>query len=391
MKRVFLVLFAIMFMVMLGFGIIIPVLPYYAKSFGADSVTLGYLMAVYSVMNFLFAPVWGGVSDRIGRKPVLLIGLAGFAVSYFLFAMADELWQLFATRILAGALSAAALPTVMAYVADITTPETRAKGMGMVGAAAGLGFIFGPAIGGTFSKFGSAVPFWIAGGLVVANFLFAALILKESVSAEQRKANAEKKEKAWTAFKPPLSYLYIMQFVVTLSLAGLEATFAYYALDVFGANEFDMAMIFMIMGIAGAIVQGGLIGRLTKAFGEARVIQIGLVVSLIGFLLITQVNSFATAAIYLTIFGMGNGMIRPAVSALVSRKTEAGQGSSMGLIGSMDSLGRIAGPVVGGFLYKMGITFPYFAGAGISLAAIVMFFSYQRMERRYSLKNAFSE
>ncbi|GAX89872.1 MFS transporter [Effusibacillus lacus] len=369
-----------MFMVMLGFGIIIPVLPYYAKSFGADSLELGYLMAVYSVMNFIFAPIWGGISDRIGRKPVLMIGLAGFAASYFLFGMATELWQLFATRIMAGVLSAAALPTVMAYVADVTTEETRARGMGMIGAAAGLGFIFGPAIGGTFSRFGDSVPFFIAGALVVANFIFAAFVLRESMSAEQRMENRAKKESSWAAFKAPLSYLFMMQFVVTLSLAGLEATFAFYSLDTFGADEFDMAMIFMIMGIAGAIVQGGLIGRLTKWLGEPGVIQLGLVTSIIGFLLITQVNSFTTAAIYLTIFGMGNGMIRPAVSALISKKTSAGQGSSMGLLGSMDSLGRIAGPVVGGSLYKAGMAVPYIAGAVISLLAMIMFFTYRKKE-----------
>lgn len=385
MKRVFLVLFAIMFMVMLGFGIIIPILPFYAERFGADSVTLGLLMAVYSIMNFIFAPIWGSLSDRIGRKPVLMIGLAGFALSYFLFAMATQLWMLFATRIMAGALSAATLPTVMAYMADITTPETRAKGMGMIGAAAGLGFVFGPAIGGGFHRFGDQIPFVVAGILVLFNLLFAFFILQESVSKEQRQANAAKKESSWAGFKPPVSFLFLMQFVVTLSLAGLEATFAYYSADRFGADATDMAAIFTIMGVAGAIVQGGLIGRLTKSVGEARVIQLGLSISAAGFLLLTQIQSFLTAAVYLTVFAVGNGMIRPAVSALVSKRTAAGQGSSMGLLGSMDSLGRIAGPVLGGVLYKLAHSSPYIAGAIISLLAMAMFMSYQKLEQRSSV------
>lgn len=381
MKRVFLVLFAIMFMVMLGFGIIIPVLPFYAQEFGADAVTLGLLMAVYSVMNFIFAPIWGGLSDKIGRKPVLLIGLAGFAMSYFLFAMATQLWMLFATRILAGILSAATMPTVMAYMADITTPETRAKGMGMVGAAAGLGFVFGPAIGGGFQHFGFAVPFFVAGILVIINFIFAALILKESVSKEQRIENAAKKSKMWNSFRPPLSYLFLMQFIVTLSLAGLEATFAYYSADTFGGTAGDLAIIFSIMGVAGAIVQGGLIGKLTKSLGELRVIQLGLAISAAGFILITQVHSFLTAAVYLTTFAIGNNMIRPAVSALVSKRTGTGQGGTMGILGSMDSLGRIAGPVLGGVLYKVALTYPYVAGAIISLLAMLMLKIYQKNEK----------
>ena len=385
MTRVFAVLFAIMFMVMLGFGIIIPVLPFFAEKFGADSVSLGLLMAVYSIMNFIFAPIWGSLSDRIGRKPVLLIGLAGFAVSYFLFAAATQLWMLFATRILAGALSAATLPTVMAYMADITTPETRAKGMGMVGAAAGLGFVFGPAIGGGFHRFGDQMPFLVAGILVILNFLFAVFILKESVSPEQRLNHAKKKEKIWEAFKPPVSYLFLLQFVVTLSLAGLEATFAYFSAVRFGADATDMASIFTIMGVAGAIVQGGLGGRLTKAVGEARVIQLGLSISAAGFLLITQIHSFLTAAVYLTVFAVGNGMIRPAVSALVSKQTSVGQGGSMGLLGSMDSLGRIAGPVIGGFLYQAAHSSPYISGAIISLLAMAMFMRYKKIADRVSV------
>jgi multidrug resistance protein len=385
MKRVFLVLFAIQFMVMLGFGIIIPILPYYAQSFGADAFTLGMLMAVYSIMNFVFAPIWGSLSDRIGRKPVLLIGLAGFAASYFLFAMSTQLWMLFATRILAGALSAATLPTVMAYMADITTPETRARGMGAIGAAAGLGFVFGPAIGGGFSMFGQHMPFLIAGILVVINLVFASLVLKESLSAEERQKNRAKKETAWSSFKIPASYLFIMQFMVTLSLAGLEATFAFFAMDAFGANERDMAMIFTIMGITGAIVQGALIGRLTKAFGETKVIQLGLLISIVGFLLITQVHSFATAAVFLSIFGAGNGMIRPAVSSLVSKRVRTGQGGSMGLLSSMDSLGRITGPILGGTLYVAGMNLPYLSGAFVCLAAAVMLAIYLKQERRHAV------
>lgn len=152
-KRALPILFLVMFLVMVGFGIIIPVLPFYAEELGASPAELGLLMAVYSFMQLLFSPVWGKISDKIGRKPVMLIGIAGLSISFFLMAIANHLWMLFFARIIGGLLSAANMPTTMAYAADITTPENRSKGMGMIGAAVGLGFIFGPAIGGVFFRY----------------------------------------------------------------------------------------------------------------------------------------------------------------------------------------------------------------------------------------------
>ncbi|MDF2636944.1 MAG: major facilitator transporter, partial [Pelosinus sp.] len=162
-KRALPILFLVMFLVMIGFGIIIPVLPFYAEEIGANPTQLGLLMAVYSLMQLIFAPFWGKLSDRIGRKPIMMMGIAGLALSFFMQAMATELWMLFAARIIGGILSSANMPTAMAYVADITTPENRGKGMGIIGAATGLGFVFGPAIGGVFSKTSMNLPFYIAG------------------------------------------------------------------------------------------------------------------------------------------------------------------------------------------------------------------------------------
>src|SRR5690606_19112722 len=158
-KKALPILFAVMFFVMVGFGIIIPVLPFYAETMGASPAELGFLMAVYSLMQLLFAPMWGRISDRIGRKPVILTGIFGLAISFFLMALSTQLWMLFAARIIGGFLSSANMPTVMAYVADITTDEDRGKGMGIIGASVGLGFILGPAIGGIFSKSSLSLPF----------------------------------------------------------------------------------------------------------------------------------------------------------------------------------------------------------------------------------------
>ncbi|CEH30427.1 MFS transporter [Aneurinibacillus migulanus] len=385
-KRALPILFAVMFLVMVGFGIIIPVLPFFAEQLGATPAQLGWLMAVYSLMQFIFAPMWGGISDRIGRKPVMLIGIAGLSLSFFLFAVSTQLWMLFAARILAGFLSSANMPTTMAYVADVTTPENRGKGMGIIGAAVGLGFIFGPAIGGIFSKTSLSTPFFIAGTVSAITFLFVLFFLKESLPPEKRTVRTSgTKESRWKAFNGPTSVLYILQFFVSFSLAGLEATFAYFAFARAGIGTTNLGYIFMIMGLAGAIVQGGLVGRLTKKFGEGAVIQMGLVVSAIGFGLILLTNSFVTAAIFLTIFGLGNGVIRPSVSALITKRTEVGQGSATGLLSSFDSLGRIAGPPIGGALYSMQIGLPYISGLIVSAIAFILYRFYMRKEQKTSL------
>ncbi|WCK55478.1 MFS transporter [Aneurinibacillus sp. Ricciae_BoGa-3] len=375
-KRALLLLAAVMFLVMVGFGVIIPVLPFFAKQIGATPAQLGWLMAVYSLMQLLFAPMWGRISDRIGRKPVMLIGIAGLAISFFLFAISSQLWMLFAARILGGFLSSANMPTTMAYVADVTTPESRGKGMGKIGASIGLGFIFGPAIGGIFAEHHLQTPFFITSGLAVITFFFVLFAVRESLPAEKRANRQEHRESRWAAFQGSMAFLYILSFFVSFSLSGLEATFAYFAAARAGIGAKQIGYIFMIMGLAGAIVQGGLIGRLIKKFGEGAVIQGGLFVSAIGFLLILLTHSFSSAALYLTIFGLGNGVIRPSVSALISKHTTVGQGTASGLMSSFDSLGRIAGPPLGGILYAWQIGYPYISGAILSLIAFLVYWIY---------------
>lgn len=373
-KRALPILFLVMFLVMIGFGIIIPVLPFYAEEMGANPTQLGLLMAVYSLMQLIFAPFWGHLSDRIGRKPVMMIGITGLALSFFMQAMATELWMLFAARIIGGLLSSANMPTAMAYVADITTPENRGKGMGIVGAAVGLGFVFGPAIGGIFSKTSMSMPFYLAGASSLITLILVFFLLRESL---QKKSGPIKKQSRWQAFTGPSTVLFILQLFISLSLSGLEATFAYFAAEKAGLGATQLGYIFMIMGFAGAMVQGGLVGRLTKKFGEGAVIQGGILVSTIGFGLILLVDSFTTAAIYLSIFGIGNGVIRPSVSSLLTKTTAAGHGSATGLLSSFDSLGRIIGPPLGGWLFSMSIGLPYISGAIISVLAFILYQFYR--------------
>jgi MFS transporter, DHA1 family, multidrug resistance protein len=385
-KKALPILFLVMFLVMVGFGIIIPVMPFYAEEIGANPTQLGLLMAVYSLMQLLFAPMWGRVSDRIGRKPVIMIGILGLSLSFFLMAISSELWMLFAARIIGGLLSSANMPTVMAYVADITSEEDRGKGMGIIGASVGLGFIFGPAIGGIFSQSSLNMPFYLAGATSLITFLLVTFVLKESLSPEQRSSQAKEKTSLLKAFNGPVSVLFILQLFVSLSLSGLEATFAYFAAEKAGLGAVQLGYIFMIMGLAGAIVQGGLVGRMTKKFGEGAVIQLGILISAIGFALILLIKGFGTAALFLTIFGVGNGLIRPSVSSLLTKKSTAGHGSTTGLLSSFDSLGRIIGPPLGGWLFSIAIGMPYISGIILSVIALLLYQIYQaRLKNTHSL------
>lgn len=376
-KRALPILFLVMFLVMIGFGIIIPVLPFYAEEMGASPTQLGLLMAVYSLMQLIFAPFWGKLSDRIGRKPIMMIGIAGLSLSFFIQAMATELWMLFAARIIGGVLSSANMPTAMAYVADITTPENRGKGMGIVGAAVGLGFVFGPAIGGIFSASSMSMPFYLAGASSLITLVIIFFFLKESLQKTNEESNLNNKQSRWKAFSGPAAVLFLLQLFISLSLSGLEATFAYFAAKKAGLGAAELGYIFMIMGFAGAMVQGGLVGKLTKKYGEGTVIQGGIIISAIGFGLILFVDSFTTAAIFLSIFGIGNGVIRPSVSSLLTKTTDAGHGSATGLLSSFDSLGRIVGPPLGGWLFSLSIGLPYISGAIISLLGLVLYQIYR--------------
>ena len=347
-------------------------------------------MAVYSLTQLIFAPMWGRVSDRIGRKPVIMIGILGLAISFFLTGISTELWMLFVARILGGILSSANMPTAMAYVADITTPENRSKGMGIIGAATGLGFVFGPAIGGVFSKVSLSTPFYVAGTLALVTFFVVWFILKESLTVENRNQDHAKKTSIWSEFNSTQSMLFFLQLFISLSLAGLEATFAYFAAVKANLGTVELGYIFMIMGLASAFVQGGLIGRFTKKYGEGVVITSGIIISAIGFFLILFTQNFLTAAIYLTIFGIGNGVIRPTVSALLTKSSGTGHGGKTGLLSSFDSLGRIIGPIIGGLLYEISIGLPYISGVLLSMIALVLYFFYKvrlRKENTLSIGN----
>jgi len=366
------VIFVTVFIDLLGFGIIIPLLPFYAESFGANAFTVGLLGTVYSLMQFVFSPVWGRLSDRVGRRPIILIGLAGSCASYMVLALASSLALVFLGRIVGG-IAGANIPTAQAYIADVTTPENRARGMGLVGAAFGLGFIFGPAIGGILSHLGPAAPMWVASVLCGLNLVAAAVLLPESRSARTERPGLGRIEALRRAFADRrLILLLSLYFIVTAAFSGFEATFALFLERRFGFTVATIGYVFAFIGCTLALVQGVLVGRAVKRLGEARLIPVAIAVIAIGLGLVPLAWTVPAMLASVGTLAVGMGFNGPALSSMVSRLTHADdQGGMLGLASSLASLGRVVGPAWGGYLFDaFGVASPYLSGSAIMILAV---------------------
>jgi DHA1 family tetracycline resistance protein-like MFS transporter len=368
------IIFVTVFIDLLGFGIIIPLLPFYAESFGATALAIGLLGTSFSLMQFLFSPIWGRWSDRIGRKPIILIGLLGSCLSYVTMALATSLTLLFVARIVGG-IAGANIPTAQAYIADITTPEDRARGMGLVGAAFGLGFIFGPAIGGLLSRFSPETPMWFAAALCFANFVAAWFLLPES-----RVVNAATKTMGrMEAFRhamgnPTLLLILALYFIVTMAFSAFEATFALFTEARFGYTAASIGLLFTFIGFIIALIQGVLIARVVKRVGERKIIPIAIAAIAISIGLLPFVWSVPTLLVALGLLAMGMGFNNPSLSSMVSKLShEDDQGGTLGLASSLSSLGRVVGPAWGGYMYDaFGMTTPYLSAAGLMFVACLV-------------------
>ncbi|MCQ6558206.1 MFS transporter [Paenibacillus mendelii] len=367
----------------IGFGIIIPVLPELIKEASPGSVEFhtGMMLSIYSAISFVLSPIWGGLSDRIGRRPVILIGVLGFAASFLVFGIADgNLTLMYISRVLGGLFSGAVTSVIVAYVADITPPDQRTKGMGLVGMSIGLGFTIGPGFGGLLSLVSHNTPFYAAAALALITFALAATKLTESLTPEQRTASHERKPSRWKAFTGSLKYLYVLALFVSLSLAGLEATLQLFGMKRFDVTPLQVGIMFLVCGLVGALVQGGVVRRMIRKGDEPKFIAAGLIISAVGFLLLVTSHSLWTATVYLAIFGIGNALIRPCVTSLITQKTTVGQGVASGLSSSMDSLGRIIGPLMGAFLFTVNVELPYLIGGFLSLAALLLLLRFRMLD-----------
>src|SRR3990172_6654602 len=264
-KRNLYILTFVLFVVMLGYGIIIPILPFYIESMGAGGMELGLLVASYAVMRLIFGPIWGGLSDRIGRKPVLLVGILGYAVTMVWFGLANTLWMLFAARILSGMLSSATAPTTMAFIGDSTPEKERGGGMGLLGAAGDVGTIIGPVLGGFLAGQSLAAPLFLAAGLSVLSLLLAAVFLPESLPVEARQPSHGRAKlvdlKGWgRAIDSPIGALLLLTFISTCGLMIFANVFGLYALEKFDFGPDDVGVMMMVLGLVSALAQGVLAG-----------------------------------------------------------------------------------------------------------------------------------
>jgi DHA1 family tetracycline resistance protein-like MFS transporter len=374
------ILFLIVVIDLIGFGLVIPLLPFYAERFDASPQQVTMLMAVFSLMSMLTAPIWGRLSDRVGRRPVLMVSMAAASLAYLWLGFADALWMLFAARALAGA-CAGNIAAANAYVADVTTPENRAKGMGMIGAAFGLGFIVGPALGGMVAGNRLATADLRSPGLIACALSLTALLgvvfaLKESLptgtAAQPRRSRVAALRDAMG--RTALARLLAVFFLAILAFAGMEATFALWAMAQFGWGPAQIGYVFTYVGLLSAAMQGGLIGRLTARFGEEKLLLAGLALIAAGLLLVPLSYGLPVLIPAVSALALGMGAMQPSLNSLISRRAGADrQGEVMGVAQSVGSLSRVLGPLLAGILFAgLGRNSPYFCGMVLVIGAALI-------------------
>jgi multidrug resistance protein len=366
------VVFFTVFLNLLGFGIIIPILPLYAKQLHASDPQVGVLLATFSAMQLIFAPLWGRLSDRIGRRPVLLVSIMGSCLSQLGYALAPSYGFLVAARSVAG-ICGANLSAAQAYVADVTDERSRAAGMGMLGAAFGLGFVLGPALGGVMSRhFGPTAPFFLASALAALNFVQALISLGEPCSAGARSAS---RTLTWGRLVRALSnrrpaVLILLFFVVNFASSNLEATLALYLLRRFGFESDRIAYVYAGFGVLMVVVQGGVVRRLAPCVGERALLVAGTALMSLGMGLLYLAHGIPLLLAAILLVAVGYGLDTPSLSSLISRSAEGRlQGGVLGVAQSFGALARIVGPLVGTWLLACGEAIPHIAAGAVMLAA----------------------
>jgi DHA1 family tetracycline resistance protein-like MFS transporter len=374
------VLFLTVFIDLIGFGMVIPFLSFYAREYGANGTTVGMVVGIYSIMQFFFAPVWGRLSDRIGRRPVILISLTASCIGYFLFAFSRSLTLLFLSRIIAGA-GGANIGTAQAYIADKTTPENRAKGMGIIGAAFGMGFILGPPLSGVLSDAGTKhgmagnlLPGFVAGSLSLIALTIAFFVLGESKPPDLQPRSGippQFDKRVWSGLATHGLLLAIIAtiFITLLAVAGMETSVTLHARDRFHFTQLDLAWFFLFMGVIVAGIQGGLIGKLAKRFGEKALIAAGAASFTIGLAFVPLVWRVPLLYVVAFFIAIGQGLTYPSLTSLLTKASPANEhGSMLGLASGIGSLARFIGPIWCGFLYDLAQARGAFYGSAILTA-----------------------
>lgn len=386
MTRPLLVIFLTIFVNLIGFGIIIPLLPFYAETFGASPLAIGLLFAVYSLCQFVASPLLGDLSDRHGRRPVLIFSLLGTVVSFVMMAMAHSLAMLFLARIVDG-LSGGNISTARAYVADVTEPKDRARAYGLIGAAFGMGFIMGPALSGVLAAYSYTAPIWAAAALTLVATLMAWFWLPETVHRAAAGTGMPFRNLAEMLRRPGLRRMLWIDFIYWFAFAIFQTTFALFVARRFGFGVSQTGYFFAAFGVLGAVVQGGAIRPVVHRFGDKPTFILGLVFAAAGLIGATYAHTVTLFTIALVPLALGIGFGHPTVSALVSRAGRADeQGRVQGAAGAMESLGRTMGPVWGNAaLARYGEGTPYLSAAACLLLTLVLSLSYRVAEPEASL------
>ena len=379
-----------MFLNFLGFTIIIPVIPFLIEKFVDPSslgLYVGLIMSVYAFCQFFAAPVLGALSDRFGRRPILLLSLFGSVIGYIVFGLGGALWVLFLGRIIDG-LTGGNISTMFAYVADIAKPQERGKFYGILGAAGGFGFMLGPVIGGISATFSLTMPLYVAAAVTFANMCWGYFVLPESLAKESRTPTFE-----WKHLNPfaPFSHIFTS---LTLRILFTASFLFYFAGTAFQSNisvflkqilhfgPTDIGIILFVVGVMDIFTQGFLTAKLLPRFGEKKLAFVGLLVNAIGFVLIALVAFFPSIALIYTaiiIFNLGDGLFQPSLNSLISSAAVPGtQGRVQGASQGMQSIARVLGPLLGAWLFLYGNSVPYFAGACLILLGLMILFTFRK-------------
>lgn len=368
-RRGLTVLFSVVIVDLIGFGIVMPALPFWAREFGADATTLGLLMSAYAAAQFVFAPLWGRLSDRVGRRPVLLGTIAGTAAALLAVGLAPTLAWLFAARIAAGAF-AANVSVAAAYISDVTAPAERTRWMGLLGASFGIGFVLGPAIGGLLEPFGHAVPMLVAAGLAAINWVFALARLKEP-ERHQTQGPAEG-SRIGVLRDPVVRRITTANLVFSLAVTQLETLFAFFMIDRFAWDMRSVGFLLAAMAIVMGGIQGGGMKALSARFPERTLVIAGMLLMAVGFGALPAPDSVGWLMLPLLLAAVGRAIAQPALLSLVSQEARPEQrGLVMGAFQSSASLARVIGPTVGGLLYDVSLPAPFWMASGLLLLVAI--------------------
>ncbi len=354
---------------LLGFGIIIPILPLYASDFGASPYMIGLLLASYSLAQLVFAPIWGRLSDRVGRKPILVITLVGSAIGSLVLGLAGSILVLFIGRIIDG-ISGASVAVARAIVADTADETNRPRLMGLLGAALGIGFVLGPALGGLAGLFGPRVPFLIAGSIAAINAVVAARRLPETKKVTESRATLSLRSIG--GLDGEVARLITLSFVAVAAFSLFETTFALLAAERLALTGPQISLVFALVGVVLVGTQAGLVGVVSNRYQEITIIGIGLALNIPGFVLVAFSTSWLQLAPGLVLLAVGQGLLAPAISSAIAGRAPAGHaGVVLGVQQSAAGLARVVGPITGGVLFAVGIKMPYLVAALVTLTALL--------------------